>query len=51
MEKLGCVREGVLRRHMVLPDGFVRDTVMFSIVAAEWPDVRARLVRRLGHAP
>ena len=41
--RLGAVREGVLRAHMVMPDGWVRDTVMFSIVAAEWPAVRARL--------
>lgn len=41
--RLGAVKEGVLRRHMVLPDGFVRDTVMFSIVAEEWPVVKARL--------
>lgn len=41
--RLGAVREGVLRAHMVLPDGYVRDTVMFSITATEWPGVRARL--------
>ncbi len=41
--RLGAVREGVLRGHMAMPDGWVRDTVMFSIVAAEWPAVRARL--------
>lgn len=41
--RLGAVREGVLRAHMVMPDGWVRDSVMFSIVAAEWPTVKARL--------
>ncbi|MCX6956591.1 MAG: GNAT family protein [Verrucomicrobia bacterium] len=41
--RLGAVREGVLRSHMIMPDGFVRDSVMFSIVAAEWPVVKARL--------
>lgn len=41
--RLGAVREGVLRSHMIMPDGFVRDSVMFSIVAAEWPAVKARL--------
>lgn len=45
--KLGAVREGVLRRHRVLPDGFVRDTVMFSVIAPEWPAVRAGLEARL----
>lgn len=41
--RLGAVREGVLRAHMVMHDGHVRDTVMFSITAAEWPGVRVRL--------
>lgn len=39
--------EGVLRQHIIMPDGYVRDTVMFSIVAAEWPDVKARLEQKL----
>ncbi len=45
--RLGAQREGTLRAHMVLGDGWVRDTVMFSIVAAEWPAVKARLEARL----
>jgi RimJ/RimL family protein N-acetyltransferase len=44
MERLGLVREGTLRRHMVLPDGFVRDTVMFSVIDTEWPAMRDRLI-------
>ncbi|MDH4334816.1 MAG: GNAT family N-acetyltransferase [Chloroflexota bacterium] len=47
IERLGAVREGVLRRHLRLPDGFVRDTVYFSILAEEWPTVKARLEQRL----
>ncbi|MEA2552366.1 MAG: hypothetical protein QOJ65_542 [Fimbriimonadaceae bacterium] len=47
IEKLGAVKEGVLRKHMIMPDGFVRDTVMYSIVAAEWPDVKRGLEARL----
>jgi RimJ/RimL family protein N-acetyltransferase len=43
IERLGAVREGVLRKYQVMGDGFVRDTVMYSITAAEWPAVRARL--------
>lgn len=43
IERIGGVREGVLRAHMVMPDGFVRDSVMYSITAAEWPEVRRRL--------
>jgi len=47
--KLGATREGVLRKHVVLPDGFVRDTVMFSITDDEWPQVKAGLEQRLGY--
>jgi RimJ/RimL family protein N-acetyltransferase len=47
IERLGGVREGVLRRHMRLPDGFIRDTVYYSILQDEWPAVRDRLEERL----
>ncbi|MEO8510883.1 MAG: GNAT family protein [Chloroflexota bacterium] len=47
IERLGGVREGVLRRHMRLPDGFIRDTVYYSILRDEWPAVRARLEERI----
>lgn len=47
IENLGATREGVLRRHLVVRDGFLRDTVMYSIIAEEWPTVRARLDARL----
>ncbi len=50
MLKLGCVREGVLRKHMVMPDGHLRDTVLFSITNEEWPAVRSRLEARLNVA-
>jgi RimJ/RimL family protein N-acetyltransferase len=45
--QIGAVKEGTLRQHMVLPDGSSRDTVYFSIVADEWPDVERRLEQRL----
>jgi len=45
--KLGATREGVLRRHKRLADGSFRDTVVFSILADEWPDVRKRLQDRI----
>jgi ribosomal-protein-alanine N-acetyltransferase len=51
IEKLGAVREGVLRKHIIRPDGFVRDSVMYSVTADEWPAVRARLDSRLGYVP
>ena len=45
--KLGAVQEGVLRAHMVVQGGRVRDSVVFSITAGEWPAVRDRLTARL----
>jgi len=47
--KLGAVREGVLRNHMILPDGRNRDTVMYSVIRDEWPPVKQGLQRRLGY--
>jgi N-acetyltransferase len=47
IERLGAVREGVLRRHVRRPDGYLRDTVYYSILADEWPPIRARLEERL----
>ena len=47
IERLGAQREGALRRHMRMPDGFIRDTVYFSILSDEWPTVKARLEERL----
>ena len=46
--KLGAQREGVLRSHMIVHDGRMRDTVVFSIVRQEWPAVRDRLLARVG---
>jgi len=43
IERLGALREGVLRDHMLLPDGTVRSSVYYSILASEWPAVKARL--------
>jgi len=45
--KLGAVREGVFRAHMVRADGSLRDTVYFSIIREEWPRVRDGLLARL----
>lgn len=45
--RIGAKEEGTLRNHMINPDGSYRDTVYFSIVESEWPDVRRRLEARL----
>ena len=47
IEALGAKRDGVLRHHAARKDGTVRDTVMYSILATEWPDVRRHLELRL----
>jgi len=47
IERLGAVREGVLRNHYVLPDGTFRDSVYFSILDREWPEVKRRLEEKL----
>jgi len=45
--RLGAKREGVLRNHMVTPGGRYRDSVCFSIIEAEWPEVKTRLEAKL----
>lgn len=45
--RLGATAEGVLRRHRLAPDGTLADTAYFSVVADEWPGVRAGLLARL----
>jgi len=45
--RIGAKEEGTLRRHLVTWTGRVRDTVYFSILDSEWPDVKARLEERL----
>jgi RimJ/RimL family protein N-acetyltransferase len=47
IEGLGAKKDGVLRHHAARKDGTVRDSVMYSILAAEWPDVRRHLELRL----
>lgn len=47
IEALGARKDGVLRHHRKRRDGTVRDSVMYSILAEEWPDVRRHLTSRL----
>ena len=47
IERLGARKDGVLRHHGLRRDGTVRDTVMYSITAGEWPEIKAQLRYRL----
>jgi RimJ/RimL family protein N-acetyltransferase len=49
--KLGAKQDGVLRNHQRLPDGSLRDTVVFSIIDSEWPAARRHLDFRLARLP
>ena len=47
IERLGARKDGVLRHHALRRDGTVRDTVMYSLAAGEWPEVKAHLEHQL----
>jgi RimJ/RimL family protein N-acetyltransferase len=47
IERLGAKKDGVIRHHWPRRDGSVRDTVMYSVLAHEWPDVKRYLEFRL----
>lgn len=47
IERLGAKRDGVLRNHMIMADGRVRDTVVYSIIRSEWPGVKTNLQFKL----
>jgi RimJ/RimL family protein N-acetyltransferase len=47
IERIGAVKEGVLRNHMILPDGRYRHSVFYSILDTEWADVKSRIEQML----
>lgn len=47
IERIMAVKEGILRNHMILPGGEVRDSVYYSIISSEWPCVKERLEEKL----
>lgn len=51
IERLGAVREGILRKHMLVANGYIRDTVMYSVTDDEWPGVKVRLESMLVALP
>ena len=51
IQRLGAREEGILRSHMVMRDGHVRDTVVYSVIAAEWPSLKQALQLRMQSYP
>jgi len=51
IERLGARQDGILRSHQIAPNGTLRDTVVYSITAAEWPTVKAHLNFQLNDKP
>lgn len=51
IERLGAKKDGVLRNHQIAPNGTLRDTVVYSIIASEWPTVKAHLSFQLNDKP
>jgi RimJ/RimL family protein N-acetyltransferase len=49
--RIGATEEGTFRNHMICASGRIRDTVYFSILEREWPEVKRRLEARLGYLP
>ena len=50
LARIGAKEEGIFRAHMVMPDGQLRSSVWFSVIASEWPEVKRRLEQKLGGA-
>jgi N-acetyltransferase len=51
IERLGAKQDGILRNHAIAPNGTLRDTVVYSIIAGEWPTVKAHLTYHLNDKP
>ena len=49
IERLGAKQDGILRNHMIMPDGSIRDTVAYSIIASEWLSVKNNLLCKLNN--
>ncbi len=47
IERLGAIKEGILRNHMIMPDGYYRHSVYYSIIDTEWPQIKASLEAKL----
>jgi len=48
IEKIGAKKEGIMRNQMFMPDGYYRDSVLYSIIESEWPEAKGKLEEMLG---
>src|SRR5437667_2382005 len=46
IERLGAKHEGTIRQHMIMRDGYIRDSYLFSILESEWPNVKQQLATK-----
>jgi len=51
IERLGAKLDGILRNHQIAPNGTLRDTVVYSIIASQWPTVKSHLTYQLSEKP
>ena len=51
IERIGAIKEGVLRNHMIRKDGTIRHTVMYSITKEDWPEIKTHLQKLLVYSP
>jgi len=51
IERIGAIKEGVLRNHMIRKDGTIRHTVMYSIIKEDWPEIKTHLQKLLVYSP
>jgi RimJ/RimL family protein N-acetyltransferase len=51
IERLGAKQDGILRNHQIAPNGTLRDTVVYSIIASEWPTVKVHLAFQMNDKP
>lgn len=47
IERIGAVKEGILRNHMIRKEGTIRHTVMYSVILEDWPNVKERFINYL----
>lgn len=50
IQRIGATKEGILRKHRIIADGYVRDTVIYSIILEEWPEIKSLLQEKMNRS-